>query len=61
MILKLKRQKVVSVVGKEQDVLSILVPRVSSWVKIQKVLALVVLFKLQLISKISKGKICLKS
>ena len=35
--------------------------RVSSWVKMKRVLALVMLFKSKLLSKISEGKTCLNS
>ena len=48
-------------VGQKQDILSILESRVSSWVKMKRVLALVMLFKSKLLSKISEGKTCLNS
>ena len=48
-------------VGQKQDILSILESRVSSWVKMKRVLALVMMFKSKLLSKISEGKICLDS
>ena len=48
-------------VDQKQDILSILESRVSSWVKMKRVLALVMLFKSKLLSKISEGKTYLNS
>ena len=48
-------------VGQKQDMLSILESRVSCWVKMKRVLALMMLFKSKLLSKISEGKTCLNS
>ena len=58
---EIKRVAVVNIVGQKQDILSILESRVSSWVKMKKVLALVMLFKSKLLSKISEGRTCLDS
>ena len=48
-------------VDQKQDILSILESRVSSWVKMKRVLALVMLFKSKLLSKISERKTYLNS
>ena len=58
---EIKRVAVVNMVGQKQDILSILESRVSSWVKIKRVLPLVMLFKSKLLSNISEGKTCLNS
>ena len=58
---EIKRVAVVNMVGQKQDILSILESRVPSWVKMKRVLALVMLFKSKLLSKISEGKTCLNS
>ena len=55
------RVAVVNMVGQKQEILSILDSQVSSWVKIKRVLALVMLFKTKLVSKISERKTCLDS
>ena len=59
--LEIKRVAVVNVVDQKQNIFSILESQVSSWVKMKRVLALVLLFKSKLLEKISKGKICLDS
>ena len=48
-------------VDQKQDILSILESQVSSWVKMKRVLALVMLFKSKLLSKISERKTYLNS
>ena len=53
---EIKRVAVVNMVGQKQDILSILESQVSGWVKMKRVLALVMLFKSKLLSKISEGK-----
>ena len=58
---EIKMVAAVNMVGQKQDILSILESRVSSWVKMKRVLAQVMLFKSKLLSKISEGKICLDS
>ena len=58
---EIKIVAVVNMVGQKQDILSILESRVSSWVKIKRVLPLVMLFKSKLLSNISEGKTCLNS
>ena len=58
---EIKRVAVVNMVDQKQDILSILESRVSSWVKMKRVLALVMLFKSKLLSKISEGKTYLNS
>ena len=52
---------VVNMVGQEQDILSILESRFSSWVKMKRSHELVMLFKSKLLPKISEGKTCLNS
>ena len=58
---EIKWVAVVNMVGQEQDILSILQSQVSSWVKMKRSIALVMLFKSKLLSKISEGKTCLNS
>ena len=58
---EIKRVTVVNMARQKQEILSILESRVSSWMNMKRVLALVILFKSKLQSKISEGKICLGS
>ena len=58
---EIKRVAVVNMVDQNQDILSILESRVSSWVEMKRVRALVMLFKSKLLSKISERKTYLNS